>query len=70
MSEWIPVTDRLPEDGSDILAYAENGEDARIVPANYDRGTWFDCCFNRVTENITHWMPLPEPPKEETHDNN
>ena len=61
---WIPVTERLPDDGSDILAYTENGEDARIVPANYDRGIWFDCCFNRVAENITHWMPLPEPPEE------
>ena len=62
---WIPVAERLPKDGADILAYTENGENARIVPANYDRGIWYDCCFNRVAENITHWMPLPEPPKEE-----
>lgn len=63
--KWIPVTERLPEDGSDILAVQSYCGEVRIVPANYDRGVWYDCVFNRVAEHITHWMPLPEPPKEE-----
>ena len=62
---WIPVTERLPEDGQDILAVQNVGGEVRIVPANYDRGVWYDCVFNRLAEHITHWMPLPEPPKEE-----
>ena len=65
---WIPVTERLPEDGSDILAVLSYCGEVRIIPANYDRGVWYDCIFNRVAEHITHWMPLPtapEPPKEE-----
>ncbi len=63
---WIPVTEQLPEDGSDILAVQSCCGEVRIIPANYDRGVWYDCIFNRIAEHITHWMPLPEPPKEET----
>ena len=69
-SEWIPVTERLPE--------AEYGESEDVLTidslkvmrvAYFDGGNW---CFptgepiETVTEfPITHWMPLPEPPKEE-----
>lgn len=56
---WIPVTERLPEDGSDILAVQSCCGEVRIIPANYDRGVWYDCIFNRIAEHITHWMPLP-----------
>lgn len=66
MPRWIHVTERLPEDGSDVLAYVNN---SRITAANYDKGTWQDCVMGRLylTEEgfVTHWMPLPEPPKEE-----
>ena len=66
VQEWIPVKDRLPEDDSDVIAYLRTGEEGRIFPANYAKGVWFDCIFNkRVTETTTHWMPLPEPPKGE-----
>ena len=66
VQEWISVKDKLPEDDSDVIAYLRNGEEGRIFPANYAKGVWFDCIFNkRVTETTTHWMPLPEPPKGE-----
>ena len=64
--KWIPVTERLPEDDSDVLAYLRIGEESRIYPANYAKGMWFDCLFNTpATDTTTHWMPLPEPPKGE-----
>lgn len=61
---WIPVSERLPDDGSDILVYCDDGEESRIVACNYDNGVWFDCIFCQVTvfKHITHWMPLPQPP--------
>ena len=63
--KWIPVSERLPEDDSDVLAYLRIGEEGRIYPANYAKGMWFDCIFNTpATNTTTHWMPLPEPPKE------
>ena len=63
--QWISVEDRLPEDDSDVLAYSRNGEECRIYPANYAKGVWFDCIFiTPATDTTTHWMPLPEAPKE------
>lgn len=64
---WIPVSELLPEDGSDILVYCDDGEESRIVDCNYDNGVWFDCVFNTIMifKNITHWMPLPKPPKKD-----
>lgn len=63
--KWIPVTERLPENDSDVLAYLRIGEEGRIYPANYASAVWWDCIFNTpATKTTTHWMPLPEPPKE------
>lgn len=61
---WTPCSERPPEDGQDILAYLVNEHEARIVPANYDHGTWYDCIFNKLipADQITHWMPSPKPP--------
>lgn len=56
--EWIPVTERLPEVGADILVCHKNG----FVATNAWLGThWW---FKDDKNTITHWMPLPEPPKE------
>ena len=64
VQEWIPVTERLPEDDSDVLACLRVGDEGRIYPANYAKGVWFDCIFNTpATDTTTHWMPLPQPPK-------
>ena len=63
---WIPCSERLPEDNSDILvAYVEKDE-KRIAPVNYGCGTWFDCLFNKVLDQVgvLAWMPLPEPYRE------
>lgn len=51
---WIPVTERLPEVGKNVLVYSEM---YGVCVDCYDWGT-FGCCY------ATHWMPLPEPPKE------
>ena len=63
-ARWIPCSERPPKDGQDILAYLINEHEARIVPANYDHGTWYDCIFNKLipADQITHWMPSPKPP--------
>lgn len=52
--KWIPVTERLPENGKYVLAYS----------ADYDYTT-VEARHKFEVFQITHWMPLPEPPKEE-----
>lgn len=66
---WIPVTERLPEDGADVLGYhLQDADRRRFVAANYDKGYWQDCVTGQLYRAedgfVTHWMPLPEPPKE------
>lgn len=58
---WIPVTERLPEKDVKVLTYGVYG-----FSVNYrDRfsGKWRG--VNGKPQWITHWMPLPEPPKGE-----
>ena len=55
VQEWIPVKDRLPDVGKFVLIYNEiNG-----VRLDYHDGATFGYY------DVTHWMPLPEPPKVE-----
>ena len=58
VQEWISVKDRLPEPTYCVLvvgAYSEMAIDALGTD-----GEWMG-----MVEDITHWMPLPKPPKEE-----
>lgn len=56
---WIPVTERLPEDGVRVLTSHDDG----IVRLGMNKGG-FGAVVNRQHRfaEVTHWMPLPEPP--------
>ena len=64
--KWIPVTERLPLRGDAVLCVGDNG----IGIADFVCGDkwcalpWFYVDGEQET-NVTHWMPLPEPPKED-----
>jgi len=74
--EWISVKDRLPENGSQVLAIIPKSDEIGFFnpfSCNYDIDNggfcdlWaieiedrFYCRFNT---KVTHWMPLPEPPQ-------
>lgn len=64
MQKWIPVTERLPGNES-VLIYSEGWG---VAEGKYhpDTGEWTQYRWNAVRKPITHWMPLPEPPKETT----
>ena len=55
---WIPVTERLPDKPMKCLVYTKRGECCGYDMACYNQG------FYLQYANVTHWMPLPEPPKE------
>lgn len=62
---WISVEERLPDKGNVVLAMWK-GE---IAFARYTphRLGWYNLASQYDSPNaVTHWMPLPEPPKEET----
>lgn len=63
MSKWISVKDRLPEKPfSFVIVYA----DGAMSTLGYGENGFFEPYPVRtqvVIEDITHWMPLPEPPK-------
>ena len=59
VQQWIPVTERLPEKNTSVIAATDTGIVFQCLYAYDSWDLWED---NEV--NITHWMPLPEPPKE------
>ena len=61
-SEWISVEDRLPDVGCDVLFTCRSKEYG--VGAYSD--TYKDFFMGHFpVKGVTHWMPLPEPPKGE-----
>lgn len=63
MPKWISVDERLPEDGHRVVAICENGMTG--IMDYKDDGTPFAArILGHYFSNITHWMPLPEQPKE------
>jgi hypothetical protein len=60
---WIPVSDRLPEDGQSVVVCFEGGGmTGQVGEATFDkRGGWF--ATERGAWGASHWMPLPEPPE-------
>ena len=60
---WIPVTERLPEEYVDVLCYcSRNGQYGCGEWSKEDNGTiYWTGLYGMIP---THWMPLPEPPKE------
>ena len=64
---WISVKKRLPKDREDVLVYRldESFDIAARNPLSETCAYW--SCSDEVCNDseITHWMPLPEPPKEE-----
>ena len=66
VQEWISVKDRLPEKRDDVLLCRKWwGEISNPQMGWYNEvsGKWFDLSNFEIC-NVTHWMPLPEPPKE------
>ena len=66
---WISVEERLPERGiTKCSACVKCGDGLkRVVCASYNAELklWTGWHGEKIGNEITHWMPLPEPPKEE-----
>lgn len=59
MSKWISVEERLPAPFEAVIVCRRGGK----VEQGYKAvGDWWRVYGTR-TKNVTHWMPLPEPPE-------
>ena len=58
--EWISVKDRLPEENTTVIVATDNGI---VFQCLYAYDGWNLWEGNEV--NITHWQPMPQPPKGE-----
>ena len=69
LPRWIPVTERLPEDRSDVLvvAYWHERWGVYMGWCAPERAAWsvHIGIGDRSDIAVTHWMPLPEPPEVE-----
>ena len=56
VQKWIPVTERLPEQWQNVLAFRTDGK------IRFDfigsMGMWHED-YNYLNYPVTHWMPLP-----------
>ena len=72
---WIPVTERLPENDVMVIGYTPCDGFMFVgyyhEEPKYDWKVWRIVTAMRSTKvmkkKVTHWLPLPEPPKEETN---
>ena len=77
VQEWISVDDRLPDkDGCYIVTACDEGcscgegiwYDTVVIEAEHYKGEW---SWNEngteydITDLVTHWQPMPNPPKGE-----
>lgn len=60
---WIPVTERLPELGEEVLVCLLGSSLPEVAWLNVYDGEW--TAYSTVLGDVTHWMPLPPLPGEE-----
>ena len=76
VQEWISVKDRLPDNKEHDWVLAQVVEDngymhiPKVMEYRQLRNDWFEETYGWLSEHnglfyVTHWMPLPNPPKEE-----
>ena len=67
VQEWISVKDRLPEVGGYVVCIAKRNPFSRFMPmvARIEKNGWVNPITEQYISEVTHWMPLPTPPKGE-----
>ena len=61
---WISVKDRLPEKDTRVLVYLDIKDLNPYSTPFFDTDRILDGKWVRWNSYVTHWQPLPEPPKD------
>ena len=67
VQEWISVNDRMPEAGGYVVCIAKRNPFSRFMPmvARIEKNGWVNPITEQYISEVTHWMPIPQPPKGE-----
>ena len=66
VQEWIPVTERLPEESGMYIVTANDGHAQRVSFVQWQKkNRMWNLTGARSYWRVTHWMPMPHPPKGE-----
>lgn len=67
VQEWISVDDELPETGGYVVCIAKRNPFSRFMPmvARIEKNGWANPITEQYISEVTHWMPMPNPPKGE-----
>lgn len=69
VQEWISVNDRLPRNYTPVLAYIPSLAQTMQQTVHECHigadGEWHSSTAPAYREGVTHWMPMPQPPKGE-----
>ena len=60
--QWIPVGERLPEDGVAVLWFNKRWTWQLVVAKRDGESLDWGGDLSGTLHGFTHWMPLPEPP--------
>ena len=79
--DWISVKNRMPDDEQEVLVIAHGWDGRLVYVGSHKRveaqKSWLTGITNKSSEwslwgwsylkepMVTHWMPMPEPPKED-----
>lgn len=66
---WISCSERMPEDTKMLLAFSQGEIVAAywnwvVNPIDYKKYRAFTYLSGNILDDVTHWMPLPDPPQE------
>lgn len=69
-NEWISVKEQLPKPFISVLVFMPGEEPHPTVHEGFIsyEGIWVSNHYVREHGEVTHWMPMPEPPKEGDND--
>lgn len=67
VQEWISVKDRLPEENEIVVGWCKDNPFSSYTfeIVSWNGKGWVFVYAQRYVTNVTHWMPLPKPPKGE-----
>lgn len=64
---WISCSDRMPKGYADVLVTDGEHVEVKWWDESGYWNSWTELNSDIFADEITHWMPLPEPPQEVNH---